>query len=103
MPQDRIVGDSVSVRFSPSQDRIIGNSFSVGFSPSCCGHRGAGEDGQLGLGNDCRDEQNLQLIPSLVDKHVSTIVAGSRDSLAITATGQVGHIPGSPNLDQSSS
>jgi len=50
--------------------------------------RGAGEDGQLGLGGfDNKD--HVCRIEALSQIRVSSIVAGSRNSLAITEDGQV--------------
>eukprot|EP00271_Cylindrocystis_brebissonii_P001995 TRINITY_DN1234_c0_g2_i1.p1 TRINITY_DN1234_c0_g2~~TRINITY_DN1234_c0_g2_i1.p1 ORF type:complete len:774 (+),score=158.02 TRINITY_DN1234_c0_g2_i1:215-2536(+) len=49
---------------------------------------GAGEDGQLGLGTR-HDESTLQPITALDGLEVSSVVAGSRNSLAICANGDV--------------
>ena len=50
--------------------------------------RGAGEDGQLGVGS--RHENHLMLPVSDLDGlDVASVVAGSRNSLAICTTGEV--------------
>lgn len=50
--------------------------------------RGSGEDGQLGLGNN-EERERVCTITSLLSNEVSSVVAGSRNSLAICADGKV--------------
>ncbi|XP_022862564.1 ultraviolet-B receptor UVR8-like [Olea europaea var. sylvestris] len=49
---------------------------------------GSGEDGQLGLGNN-EERERVCTITSLLSNEVSSVVAGSRNSLAICADGKL--------------
>lgn len=53
--------------------------------------RGSGEDGQLGLG-DYGDENRPRAVDALADVNVVSLVAGSRNSLAIDEGGGVSFI-----------
>ena len=51
-------------------------------------HRGSGEDGQLGIGNN-EDKEWVCQVKALENYSVSSVVAGSRNSLALCQDGKV--------------
>lgn len=54
----------------------------------CLIFRGSGEDGQLGIGNN-EEKEWVCSIKALESEKVSSVVAGSRNSLAICEDGRV--------------
>lgn len=50
--------------------------------------RGSGEDGQLGIGTN-EDKDSVCLVKALPSQRVRSVVAGSRNSLAICDDGKV--------------
>lgn len=55
---------------------------------SCCNLRGSGEDGQLGIGNN-EEREWVCVVQALEPHNVRSVVAGSRNSLAICDDGKV--------------
>lgn len=49
---------------------------------------GRKEYGRLGLGADCEDATDLQLVNTLADKEAANVACGSSTSFAVTQTGE---------------